>query len=107
MILQLNTTGVVDTNSIVSEDTRESIVDWITKMFPRGSIVTLEIAVSATDEPRREVCNFITPDPDDKWKYPCNHLKDRFGICPNLERHARVEHEFLEKQERELVEAGE
>lgn len=102
MILQFNTIALVDRYGLLDAETLQNVTTLMVNTFPRGTVVTLEVSIISTDEPKRDVCQWESP-PGKYGTHRCDTLLERDGFCPNLESHRRAEKEAAEEVAKELA----
>jgi len=97
MNLNITLNALVDRFAIVEEGQRQNLIETITRLFPRGSVIDVEFTISSTGEPVRGVCGWITP-VEKEYKYPCDTLLLSDGTCPHLERHTEEQLRYEESK---------
>lgn len=97
MLVQLNTTGLVDRYGVLDDSTRKNLFAFLSEVFERGSVVNIELSITSTDEPKRGVCVWKSPENSSGYSYPCENLLNADGWCPHLEDHRKRDKEALMK----------
>jgi len=61
----------------------------ISKLYEANEVVVVHVVVEGTGH-TRQVCGFVDPVDDAKYKWACKHfLSSTYGLCPREEDHAK------------------
>ena len=69
----------------------------VSKLYESNEVVSLHIVVEATGQ-MREVCGFVDPNEESKYRWACKQFLNTDGTCPREEDHAKKRQAALQPE---------